>query len=121
MRLPTRVRLVLPAAAGLSILGGSLLGACGSGGSSGPSASVVRTATANDVKRVLATDNVSVKGTITCDGKAPGVIDCIGTTTDGKSISATVNASTSGQNCTGPMVVNVGTNQVASLPNEKCS
>jgi len=82
---------------------------------------VVRTATANDVKRVLTTKGISVKGSITCDGRAPGVIDCIGITTDGKSVSATLIASTSGKSCTGPMVVNVANVQVDSLPNEKCS
>ncbi len=117
MRLPTRLCLVLPAAAvGLSVLGG-----CGGGGSTGPSASVVRTATANDVKRVLTDKGISVKGAITCNGKAPGVIDCVGTTTDGKPVSATLNASTSGLSCTGPMVVNVDNSQVAASPNEKCS
>jgi len=82
---------------------------------------VVRTATANDVKRVLTDKGMGVKGAITCNGRAPGVIDCLGTTSDGKPISATLNASTSGTSCTGPMVVNVGSTQIASMTNERCS
>jgi hypothetical protein len=112
-----RARLLLPAA----VLTAVLAGGCGGSKSSGPSADEVRSATAADVVAALHTKNITVKGSISCFGQAPGIVDCHGTTSDGKDIQATLNASTSGLSCTGPMVVNVNKAQVASLPNEKCS
>ncbi|MDQ1364057.1 MAG: hypothetical protein QOF20_3397 [Acidimicrobiaceae bacterium] len=117
MRLSKRARLVLPAA----VVAAVLASGCGGGGTSGPSKDKVRSTTAADVLAVLRTHNVAVKGSITCDGQAPGVIDCHGTTTDGKDIQATLVASTSGLSCTGPLVVNVDKTQLDSLPDEKCS
>ncbi|MDQ1392174.1 MAG: hypothetical protein QOF30_1151 [Acidimicrobiaceae bacterium] len=116
MRLSNRARLVLPVAVAVAVLAG-----CGGKGSSGPSKDKVRSTTAADVTSVLRSHNVAVKGSITCDGQAPGVIDCHGTTSDGKDIQATLVASTSGLSCTGPMVVNVNKAQLVSLPDEKCS
>ena len=97
-----------------------LASACG-GGTSGPSKANVRNTTAADVVSVLQSHNISVKGAVTCDGMAPGIIDCRGTTSDGKDIQATLEASTAGQSCTGPLVVNVNKTQLVSRPDEKCS
>lgn len=103
-----------------------IAGGCSKGNSPSVSTDVIRSKTAADVVTVLKGHDIAVKGSITCNGRAPNagqvsVIDCLGTTTDGKAISATLNASTSGKSCTGPMVVNVGATQVDSLTNEKCS
>jgi ABC-type glycerol-3-phosphate transport system substrate-binding protein len=117
MRLLTHARLLLPAA----VLMVALASGCGGGGTTGPSADKVRTTTASDVETVLRSMSVDVKGAITCFGQAPGIVDCKGTTSDGKDIQATLTASTSGLSCTGPMVVNVNKMQLASLPDEKCS
>jgi hypothetical protein len=117
MRLSKRARLVLPAA----VVAAVLASGCGGGGTSGPSKDKVRTTTAADVLSVLRQHSVAVKGSINCDGQAPGVIDCHGTTADSKDIQATLVASTSGLSCTGPMVVNVNKTQLVSLPDEKCS
>jgi hypothetical protein len=113
----TRARLLLPAAVVTAILASS----CGSKSSSGPSNATVTRTTAADVVSVLKSHNITVKGSITCDGIAPGIVDCHGTTTDGKDIQATLNASTAGLSCTGPMVVNINKTQLVSLPDEKCS
>lgn len=118
MRIPSRACRVLPVAALLAALAS---GCGGSKGTPGPSKDKVRSTTAANVLAVLKSHNVAVKGAITCDGQAPGVIDCAGITADGMPITATLNASTSGLSCTGPMVVNVGKTQLDSLPNEKCS
>ena len=48
------------------------------------------------------------------------IVDCLGYTTTGTMITATLTASTSGLSCTGPMVVNVGKTQYSN-PDEKCS
>lgn len=117
MHVSIRARFLLPAALVAAILASG----CGGGGTTGPSKDKVRTTTAADVVSVLHSHNISVKGSITCDGQAPGIVDCKGTTTDGKDIQATLTASTSGLSCTGPMVVNVDKKQLASLPDEKCS
>jgi hypothetical protein len=117
MRSSTRTRLLLPAAVVAAILAGG----CGSKGSSGPSKATVTRTTATDVVNVLKSHNIAVKGAITCVGIAPGIIDCHGTTTDGKDIQATLNAGTAGLSCTGPMVVNVNRTQLVSLPDERCS
>jgi hypothetical protein len=117
MRLSKRARLVLPSA----VVAIVLLGGCGGGGTSGPSKDKVRSTTAADVLAVLRSHGVAVKGSISCSGQAPGVIDCHGTTADGEDIQATLVASTSGLSCTGPMVVNVNRTQLVSLPDEKCS
>jgi hypothetical protein len=112
-----RARLLIPAA----VLTAVLASGCGGSKSSGPSADKVRSTTAADVVAVVRSKNISVKGSISCFGQAPGIVDCHGTTTDGKDIQATLTASTSGLSCTGPMVVNVNKTQLASLPDEKCS
>jgi hypothetical protein len=116
MRLLNHARVVLPAAAAVAMLAAG----CGGHSTSGPSKATVRSKTAGDVVAVLKTHNVSVNGSITCFGQAPGIIDCHGTTTDGKEIVASLTASTSGLSCTGPMVVNVAKTQYSS-PDEKCS
>ena len=97
-----------------------LAAGCGSKSASGPSKSVVRSATAADVVSVLNAHNVAYKGTISCFGQAPGIVDCNGSTATGTTIIATLNASASGKSCTGPMVVNVGKTQY-SESDEKCS
>jgi len=117
MHASMRARLLLPAAVVTAVLATG----CGGGGTTGPSKDKVRSTTAADVVTVLRGHNISVKGSITCDGQAPGIVDCHGTTTDGKDIQATLTASTSGLSCTGPMVVNLDKKQLASLPDEKCS
>ncbi len=117
MPLPTRARFVIPALVATAIF----VTGCGGGAASGPSADRVRTTTAADVATVLRSHNIDVKGSITCFGQAPGIVDCKGTTSDGKDIQATLTASTSGLSCTGPMVVNVDKMQLDSLPDEKCS
>jgi hypothetical protein len=117
MQASIRVRLLLPATVVIAVLASG----CGGKGTSGPSKDKVRSTTASDVVTVLRSHNISVKGSITCDGQAPGIIDCHGTTTDGKDIQSTLTASTSGLSCTGPMVVNVDKAQLVSLPDEKCS
>jgi hypothetical protein len=117
MHVFTGARLVVPAA----FLTAILAGGCGGSGTTGPSADKVRSTTAADVMSVLQSHNIAVKGSISCFGQAPGIIDCHGTSSDGKDIQATLTASTSGLNCTGPMVVNINKTQLASLPDEKCS
>ncbi|MDQ6615528.1 MAG: hypothetical protein M3083_12485 [Actinomycetota bacterium] len=117
MRLSTRARFLLPAAVVTLVLATG----CGGGSTTGPSADKVRRTTAADVEAVLRSHNVATKGAITCFGQAPGIVDCHGTTSDGKEIVATLVASTSGLSCTGPMVVNVNKSQLVSLPDEKCS
>jgi len=97
-----------------------LAGGCGAKSTTGPSKSVVRTATAAAVVQVLNAHNVDYKGSISCYGQAPGIVDCVGSTSSGTMITATLSASASGKSCTGPMVVNVGSTQY-SEPNEKCS
>lgn len=116
MRLLSRARFVLPA----SVLVVVLATGCGGKSTPGPSKETVRTATAADVVAVLRSHDVQVKGSIDCFGQAPGIVDCHGTTSDGKEIVATLTASTSGLSCTGPMVVNVDKTQY-SAPDEKCS
>ena len=69
----------------------------------------------------LAGRNITVKGTISCDGRAPGVIDCTGTSNDRKPIAATLNATTGGANCNGTLVISVGGTPLATIPNAKCS
>jgi hypothetical protein len=117
MRVFPGARLLLPAV----IVTVALAGGCGASSTSGPSSTRVRSTTANDVVSVLHSHNVEVKGAISCYGQAPGIVDCKGTTSDGKDIQATLVASTSGLSCTGPMVVNINKTQLASLPDEKCS
>ncbi|HEX3541950.1 MAG TPA: hypothetical protein VHT75_16065 [Acidimicrobiales bacterium] len=117
MRVFPGARLLIPAALMTAVLAGG----CGGGGTTGPSKDKVRTTTAADVTSVLHSHGVDVKGAITCFGQAPGIIDCHGTSSDGKDIQATLTAATSGLSCTGPMVVNVNKTQLVSLPDEKCS
>lgn len=117
MHLLIRARFLILAPVATAIL----VTGCGGGTTSGPSVDKVRTTTAADVATVLRTHNIDVKGSISCFGQAPGIVDCNGTTGDGKDIQATLTASTSGLSCTGPMVVNVDKMQVDSLPDEKCS
>lgn len=118
MRLLTRARLLLPAVAVTIVLAA---GCSGGSSSSGPSKATVRSTTAADVVSVLNTHLVALKGSVSCYGQAPGVVDCHGTTADGKEVLATLVASTSGLSCSGPMVVNINRVQLASLPDEKCS
>jgi hypothetical protein len=117
MHVLTGARLLLPAA----VLTAALAGGCGGSTSSGPSTATVRSTTAADVESVLRSHNVTVKGSISCFGQAPGIVDCHGTASDGKEITATLTAATSGLSCTGPMVVNLNRTQLAALPDEKCS
>jgi hypothetical protein len=117
MHASTGARLLIPAV----ILTAALAGGCGGKSASGPSTATVRNTTAADVASVLRSHNVTVKGSISCFGQAPGIVDCHGTTSDGKEITATLTAATSGLSCTGPMVVNVKGTQLAALPDEKCS
>jgi shikimate kinase len=116
MLLLTRARFLLPAVA-VTLL---LASGCGGKSASGPSKTTVRRTTTADVVAVLQAHDVAFKGTITCVGQAPGIVDCLGYTTSGTMITATLSAATSGLSCTGPMVVNVGKTQY-SEPNEKCS
>lgn len=97
-----------------------LAAGCGNKGASGPSKATVRRTTSADVVSVLQAHNVDVKGSISCYGQAPGIVDCLGQTSSGTMITATLSASTSGLSCTGPMIVNVGKTQY-NEPNEKCS
>ena len=115
MRVPG-ARLLIPA-----VITAVLVCGCSGSGTTGPSKDQVRTATAADVTSILHGHNIDLRGSITCFGQAPGIIDCHGTTSDGKDIQATLTAATSGRSCTGPMVVNVNKSQLVSLPDEKCS
>jgi hypothetical protein len=122
MRFTIRARVVVPSA----LMALALVSGCGGGSAPTVSADVIRSTSATDVQKVLTAHNITVKGTLNCEGKSPppgkiNVFDCFGTTSDGRAISATLNAQVSGKSCTGPMVVNVGTTQIAALPNEKCS
>lgn len=116
MHLLTRTQLVLAAVVVTAVL------ACGCSKTSttGPSKDTVRKTTAADVVSVLNAHSVVLKGTITCFGEAPGYVDCHGTTADGREVIATLNASTAGLSCTGPIVVNVAKTQYTN-PDEKCS
>jgi hypothetical protein len=97
--------------------------ACGGSGGSrkGVSNSTVHAATAAAIAAQLSQRGIDVSGEIHCNGRAPGVIDCIGKTKDGKAISATLDAQTNGTNCTGPLVIHVASNEVASVATAKCS
>ena len=117
MLLSTRARLLVPAVLVTAVLAA----ACGSKGTAGPSKATVARVTAADVVSVLKTHNLTPKGTITCDGLAPGIIDCHGTTTTGEDVQATLEASTAGLSCNGPLVVNVNKTKLDALPDEKCS
>jgi hypothetical protein len=116
MHLLTRTSLLLAAVVATAVLACG----CSTSSSSGPSTAKVDRTTAADVVAVLNIHSVVVKGSITCVGPAPGVVDCHGTTNDGKEIVATLVASTAGLSCTGPIVVNVGTTQYTN-PDEKCA
>lgn len=116
MSVSHQVSLGLCAAAVVTLLAGG----CGSKSAKGPSKSIVRTATAADVVQVLNAHNVDYKGSISCFGQAPGIVDCLGFTSSGTMITATLNASASGKSCTGPMVVNVGKTQYTES-DERCS
>jgi hypothetical protein len=97
--------------------------ACGGsgGGNKGVSNSTVHAATAAAVAAQLSQRGITPSGAIHCDGRAPGVIDCVGKTRDGQTISATLSATTNGTSCTGPLVIHVGSNEVASVASAKCS
>lgn len=116
MRLLPRARILFPAVA-LTVV---LAAGCGSKSTAGPSKARVRSTTAADVVAVLKAHNVALKGTISCYGQAPGIVDCSGSTTGGTMITATLQASASGLSCSGPLVVNVGKTQY-NAPDEKCS
>ena len=97
--------------------------ACGSSGGSqkGVSTGTVHAATAAAIAAQLSQRGIDVSGAIHCNGRAPGVIDCVGKTKDGKAISATLDATTNGTNCSGPLVIHVASNEVASVATAKCS
>ena len=97
----------------------ALVGA-GCGGAKAPS-SPETSGAARTVALQLANRNIAIKGTISCNGRAPGVIDCTGTTTDKKPISATLAAKTGGTTCSGPLVISVGGTQLVSVADAKCS
>jgi hypothetical protein len=117
MHLLPRARFLLPAAVVTVVLATS----CGGKGSSGPSQATVQRVTAADVVSVLKSHNETPKGVITCAGIAPGIIDCHGTTTNGDDVQATLEATTAGQTCQGPLVVNVKGVKLDALPDEKCA
>jgi hypothetical protein len=94
---------------------------CGGGHGSGVSEGTAHSATAASVAAQLSQRGINLKGSMRCNGRAPGVIDCTGKTSDGKPVGATLTAKTSGQTCRGPLVITVGSTQVASLPDAKCS
>jgi hypothetical protein len=95
---------------------------CGGGGhNSGVSSTTAHAATAASVEAQLSQKGISLNGGVHCNGRAPGVIDCTGKTSDGKSVSATLTAKTNGTTCTGSLVISVGSSQVASVDNAKCS
>ena len=95
---------------------------CGGGGHrAGVSSGTAHSATAASVEAELSQRGVSVSGAIHCAGRAPGVIDCTGKTSDGKPVSATLTATTSGTTCSGPLVIHVASTEVASLASAKCS
>jgi hypothetical protein len=100
-----------------------LASACGGsgGGQKGLSNGSVHATTAAAISAQLSQRSIGVSGAIHCNGRAPGVIDCIGRTTDGKTISATLTAATNGTNCRGPLVIAVASNEVASVASAKCS
>ena len=81
----------------------------------------VHAATAAAIAAQLSQRGIGLSGAISCNGRAPGVIDCIGKTTDGKTISATLTAATNGTNCSGPLVIAVASSEVASVATAKCS
>ncbi len=93
----------------------------GCSGSPASASNPATEATALTVTQQLAGRNITVKGTISCDGRAPGVIDCTGTSNDRKPIAATLNATTGGANCNGTLVISVGGTPLATIPNAKCS
>jgi hypothetical protein len=97
--------------------------ACGGsdGGGKGLSTGSVHAATAAAIAAQLSQRGIGLSGAISCNGRAPGVIDCIGKTTDGKTISATLTAATNGTNCSGPLVIAVASSEVASVATAKCS
>jgi hypothetical protein len=97
--------------------------ACGgsSGGSKGVSNGTAHSATAAAIEAQLSQRGITPSGAIHCNGRAPGVIDCTGKTSDGKMISATLTAATNGTSCTGPLVIHVGSNEVASVASAKCN
>ncbi len=94
---------------------------CGGKGSSGPSQATVERVTAAGVTSVLKAHNETLKGAITCVGVAPGIIDCHGTTTNGDEVQATLDATTAGQTCQGPLVVNVKGVKLDAVADEKCA
>jgi hypothetical protein len=97
------------------------VGCGGSGHNTGVSNGTAHSATAASVEAQLSQHGITVAGSIHCNGKAPGVIDCTGKTSDGKPISATLTAKTSGAACSGPLVISVGSTQVTAVDNAKCS
>jgi hypothetical protein len=99
----------------------AVVGCGGSGHSSGVSNGTAHSATASSVEAQLSQRGITLNGGMHCNGPAPGVIDCTGKTSDGKAVSATLTAKTSGTTCTGPLVISVGSTQVASVANAKCS
>jgi hypothetical protein len=116
MHLLTRTHVLLAAVVMTAVLACG----CSKSSSSGPSTATVDRTTAADVVAVLNIHSIVVKGAITCVGPAPGIVDCHGTTTDGREVIATLSASTAGLSCTGPIVVNVAKVQYTN-PDEKCS
>jgi hypothetical protein len=121
MRPVTRLfpRVVVPLVA-LVALSAAACGGSGGGGS-GLSSGNVHAVTAAVIAAQLSQRGIGVSGSIHCNGRAPGVIDCVGKTTDGKPISATLTAVTSGTSCSGPLVIAVASTQVASVATAKCS
>lgn len=117
MLLLTRARIVLPAAVVTAVL----LAGCGGKSATGPSRATVERVTASDVTTVLKSHNVTTKGAISCVGIAPGIVDCHGTASTGEDIQATLEASTAGLSCHGPLVVNVNNMKLDALPDEACA
>jgi hypothetical protein len=110
-------------AVAIVIVGALIAAACGGSGGSGNgvSSGTVHAATAAAIAAQLSQRGIDVSGAIHCNGRAPGVIDCVGKTKDGKAISATLDAETNGTSCSGPLVIHVASNEVASVATAKCS
>jgi hypothetical protein len=97
--------------------------ACGGsgGGPKGVSNGAAHAATAAAMAAQLSQRGFTLSGAIHCNGRAPGVIDCVGKTSDGKVIAGTLTAATNGTSCSGPLVIHVGSNEVASVATARCS
>ncbi len=92
------------------------LAACGGGsaGNAKADAAAARTVTSQFSKA-----SVTVKK-LTCTGPVPGVIDCVGKTTDGKVVDATLTAQGNAATCHGPLIADLAGKSIASVADVAC-